>query len=90
MYIDKKFGSCDWLGHVIYFRDVGDGWVEWAIAHPDFAGIEKRTKTKIDNLLLFAHRALSIASYVTVFLRELSWGFLEVGPARFLLKMQPE
>ena len=35
-------------------RDVGDGWAGCAIAHHDFAEIEKRTETKIDNLLLFA------------------------------------
>ena len=39
-------------------RDVGDGLEGWAIAHPDFAGIEKRTETKIDSLLPFAHPAL--------------------------------
>jgi hypothetical protein len=30
------------------------GWTEWAIAHLNFAGIEKRTDTEKDNLLLFA------------------------------------
>ena len=34
-------------------RDVGDGLEGWAIAHPDFAGIEKRTETKIDNLFYY-------------------------------------
>lgn len=28
----------------------GSGWAGWACAHPDFAGIEKRTETEIDNL----------------------------------------
>ena len=30
-----------------YFRDVRDGWAEWAIAHPGFARIEKTAETKI-------------------------------------------
>ena len=33
----------------------GSGWAGWACAHPDFAGVEKRTETEIDNILLFAH-----------------------------------
>jgi hypothetical protein len=32
-------------------------WAEWAIAHPGFAGIEKSTEAKIDNLLLSVHSA---------------------------------
>ena len=31
----------------------GSGWAGLAIAYPDFAGIKKRTETKIDKLLLF-------------------------------------
>ena len=33
----------------------GRGWAGWACAHPDFAGVEKRTETEVDNVLLFAH-----------------------------------
>ena len=33
----------------------GNGWAGWACAHPEFAGVEKRTETEIDNILLFAH-----------------------------------
>lgn len=31
------------------------GWAEWACAHPDFARVDKRTETEIDNILLFVH-----------------------------------
>ena len=33
----------------------GSGWAGWACAHPDFAGVEKRTETEIDNDVLFDH-----------------------------------
>ena len=33
----------------------GSGWAGWACAHPDFAGVEKRTETERDHILLLAH-----------------------------------
>ena len=31
----------------------GSGWAGWACAHPDFARVDKRTETEVDNILLF-------------------------------------
>ena len=33
----------------------GSEWAGWACAHPDFARVDKRTETEIDNILLFVH-----------------------------------
>mgnify|MGYP001278063775 CR=1 FL=1 len=44
--------------YVLEFRGEGDGWAEWAIAHPGFGRIEGVTRKRRITALLLAHPVL--------------------------------
>ena len=56
-HFDTKFDETPKVHTLI--RGGGSEWAGWAITHPDFSRIEKRTETQIDTLLLFTYPKFS-------------------------------
>ena len=48
----------------------GSRWAEWACAHPDFPGVEKRTEAEIDNIsnFIYSEKATKFCEIFTLLL----------------------